>query len=207
IGLTLVLKPLHDAFGVEAVSVVTLQAVSGAGIPGVPSMAILDNLVPHIGGEEEKLEAETHKILGRFERASIRPGRFVVSAHCNRVPVIDGHTLCVSIRLDTMSELAEVRDALDAFRGEPQYLRLPSAPERPLHVLDAHDRPQPRLDRDRDRGMAATVGRLRKCPLLDFKLTTLSHNTLRGAAGGALLVAELCLAQGRIPGLSRPGGS
>lgn len=204
IGLTLALRPLAEAFGIEAVSVVTLQALSGAGIPGVPSMMMVDNIVPHIGNEEEKMETESRKILGRLEAGAIRPGPFVVSAQCNRVPVIDGHTLCVSLRLDTMAELEQVRAAFHQFSAEPQALGLPSAPERPILVLDQVDRPQPRLDRDRGRGMAITIGRLRKCPLLDFKFTTLSHNTLRGAAGGSILLAELCLAQGRIPGLEAP---
>jgi aspartate-semialdehyde dehydrogenase len=205
IGLTLVLQPLVQNFGVEAVSVVTLQALSGAGIPGVPSMAVIDNIVPYIGNEEEKIETETRKILGRLDGDGIKPGLFVVSAQCNRVPVTDGHTLCVSVRLDTMTDLEDVRAAFENFTAEPQRLGLPSAPEKPILVLDEIDRPQPRLDRDRDKGMAATVGRLRKCPLLDFKFTTLSHNTLRGAAGGSILLAELCLAKGRIPGLSIPG--
>ena len=204
IGLCLTLKPLHDAFGIEAVQVATLQAVSGAGIPGVSSMAMIDNVVPYIGNEEEKLETEPHKILGKWTDGAIKPGCFVVSAQCNRVPVVDGHTLCVSLRLDTMAQLEQVKEALREFRSEPQTLSLPSAPERPVHVLDEVDRPQPRLDRDRDRGMAATVGRLRKCPILDFKYTTLSHNTLRGAAGGSILVAELALAKGHLGDLSTP---
>lgn len=204
LGLTLSLKPLADAFGIEAVSVVTLQALSGAGIPGVPSLHILDNVVPYIGGEEEKLENETQKILGRCSGDAIDPARFVVSAACNRVPVIDGHTLCVSVRLDTMADLDEVREAIEGFTGEPQRLGLPSAPESPLELTDAPDRPQPRLDRGRGHGMSSTVGRLRPCRLLDYKYVTLSHNTLRGAAGGSILVAELALAQGRLPGLSIP---
>ncbi|MEM6796690.1 MAG: aspartate-semialdehyde dehydrogenase [Acidobacteriota bacterium] len=204
LGLTLSLKPLWDAFGIEAVSVVTLQALSGAGIPGVASLHILDNVVPYIGGEEDKLENETQKILGQFGDGAIEAGRFVVSATCTRVPVIDGHTLCVSVRLDTMADLEEVRAALEGFTAEPQRLRLPSAPERPVELVDEPDRPQPRLDRGRGRGMASTVGRLRPCPLLDYKYVTLSHNTLRGAAGGSILVAELALAKGRRPGLAVP---
>ena len=206
IGLVLTLRPLADAFGIEAVQVTTMQAVSGAGLPGVPSLYAIDNLVPNIGGggEEDKIEAETRRLLGRREGHEVKPGMFVVSAQVVRVPVIDGHTLCVSVRLDTMADLAEVRAAIEGFTAEPQHLGLPSAPERPVHVLDAEDRPQPRLDRDRDRGMAASLGRLRKCPLLDFKYVTLSHNTLRGAAGGSILLAELCLAQGRIAGLEPP---
>jgi aspartate-semialdehyde dehydrogenase len=204
IGLTLALKPLHDAFGLEAVHVVTMQAVSGAGLPGVPSMAILDNLVPFIGGEEEKLEQETLKILGRLDGEAIVNASIRVGAACNRVPVIDGHTECVSVKLARPATHGELRAALEAFRGEPQRLQLPSAPAQPIHFLEANDRPQPRLDRNRDGGMATTIGRLRPCPLFDYKFVLLSHNTLRGAAGGSILVAELALAQGRIPGLHRP---
>lgn len=204
IGLVLTLRPLADAFGIEAVQVTTLQALSGAGLPGVPSLSAIDNLVPLIRGEEEKIEAETRRILGRVEGREVKPGLFVVSAQANRVPVVDGHTLCVSVRLDTMADLHEVRRVFEDFTAEPQRLGLPSAPKKPIHLLAEDDRPQPRLDRDRDRGMAATLGRLRKCPLLDFKYVTLSHNTLRGAAGGSILLAELCLAQGRVAGLAPP---
>lgn len=204
IGLTLSLKPLAERFGLEAVSVVSLQALSGAGIPGVPSMMMIDNVVPHIGGEEDKLETESQKILGRWTGSLLEHGRFVVSAQCTRVPVIDGHTLCVSVRLDSIAEIDEVRAALTEWRPEPQRLGLPSAPERPVVLLDDEARPQPRLDRNLGRGMAASVGRLRRCPLLDFKYVTLSHNTVRGAAGGSILVAELALAQGKIPGLRVP---
>ena len=202
IGVVLALKPLHDAFGLEAVHVVTMQAVSGAGIPGVPSMAILDNLIPLIGGEEDKLEKETLKILGRMGENGLEYADFKVSAACNRVPVIDGHTECVSVKLRRQASLEEVQDALRSFRGEPQRLGLPSAPLVPIHLLEQNDRPQPRLDRNRDRGMATTVGRLRPCPIFDWKFVLLSHNTLRGAAGGSILVAELALAEGRLPGLS-----
>ena len=204
IGLVLTLAPLHAAFGVEQVHAVTMQAVSGAGLTGVPSMQMIDNLVPYIGGEEDKLETETQKILGTLHGDSIRPADVLVSAQCTRVAVIDGHTLCVSVKLRNTPTLGEVRDALASFRAAPQELGLPSAPERPVRVMDGHDRPQPRLDRDRDKGMAATVGRLRACPLFDFKYVALSHNTLRGAAGGSILVAEQALAEGRVPGLSIP---
>ena len=204
IGLVSALKPLHDAFGLEAVQVTTLQAVSGAGIPGVSSMAMIDNIVPFIGNEEDKLETEPQKILGALTDGAVKPGRFVVSATCNRVPVVDGHTLCVSVRLDTMADLDQVADALRGFTSEAQTLGLPSAPKQPIHLLDAPDRPQPRLDRDRDGGMATTVGRLRKCPILDYKFTILSHNTVRGAAGGSILVAELALAKGVLGDLRVP---
>lgn len=204
IGLCMALKPLHDAFGLEAVQVTTLQAVSGAGIPGVSSMAIIDNVVPYIGNEEVKLETEPHKILGRLNDGVIDHAEFAVSATCNRVPVIDGHTLCLSVKLGTRVDRDQVAEALRGFTSEAQSLGLPSAPEHPVHLLDALDRPQPRLDRDRDRGMAATVGRLRPCPLLDYKMTVLSHNTLRGAAGGSILVAELALAKGYLGELPAP---
>jgi aspartate-semialdehyde dehydrogenase len=204
IGLVLALAPLYRTFGLEAVNVVTMQAVSGAGIPGVPSMAILDNLIPHIGGEEDKLETEPLKILGRFAGGGIEYASIKIGAACNRVPVIDGHTECVSVKLGRQASPGEVKEALRSFRGEPQLLGLPSAPARPIHLLEENDRPQPRLDRNRDQGMATTVGRLRPCPLFDYKFVLLTHNTLRGAAGGAILVAELALAQGRLPGLSLP---
>lgn len=198
IGLVLALKPLHDAFGLEAVSVVTMQAVSGAGLPGVPSLAIVDNVIPWIGGEEEKLESETLKILGRLDEATVSPATIAVSAQCNRVPVLDGHLECVSFRLATEATAEEIAAVLTAFSGEPQALALPSAPSPPILVADRLDRPQPRLDRDAGRGMAVTVGRLRPCPLLGWKMVLLSHNTVRGAAGGALLVGELAMAQGLI---------
>ena len=193
-----------DAFGLEQVHVVTMQAVSGAGLPGVPSMSALDNVIPFIGGEEEKMETETRKILGRWNGEAVEPATVVVSAHCNRVAVIDGHTECVSVRLARKAGIDAVQDALAAFRGAPQELRLPSAPERPIVLTDRPDRPQPRLDRDQGRGMAVTVGRLRPCPIFDYKFVVLSHNTVRGAAGGAILLAELALARGALAGLSVP---
>lgn len=207
IGLVMALKPLADAFGVERVSVVTLQAASGAGIPGVPSMALLDNVIPFIPGEEEKIEAETRKILGRLERGDprrIEPAALTVSAQANRVPVLDGHTLCVSVGLTRRPErsgelnVEAVADAFDRFTGEPQRRRLPSAPERPLCVTARREGPQPRLDRGRGRGMAVTVGRIRPCPLLDVRFVAMVHNTVRGAAGGALLLAELAADRGLL---------
>jgi aspartate-semialdehyde dehydrogenase len=201
IGLALALAPLHAEFGVEKVHVVTLQAVSGAGMPGVPSLSILDNVVPHIGGEEEKMERETRKILGRFEGADTNAGGIVdaditVSATCTRVPVLDGHTEVVSVGFRERPTLAAIEHALASFRGLPQQLDLPTAPLRPIHVHKAVDAPQPRLHRDLDKGMAVSVGRLRHCSLFDVKFVLLSHNTVRGAAGGALLVAELAVARG-----------
>lgn len=200
IGLVLALKPLHDAFGVEAVSVVTMQAISGAGLPGVPSLAITDNVIPYIGGEEEKLESETQKILGRVLGDRVEPAAVVVSAQCNRVPVVDGHLECASFRLARPATAEEITAVLAGFTAEPQAHRLPSAPARPILVAARPDRPQTRLDRDAGAGMAVTVGRLRPCPILGWKMVLLSHNTVRGAAGGALLVGELAVAQGLVRG-------
>ena len=202
IGLVLALKPLDDAFGIDKVHAVTLQALSGAGIPGVPSLLAIDNVVPYIGGEEPKLESEPRKILGRFTGDAIEPHDLVVSAACNRVPVIDGHMVCVSVALRQPHDLASVRAAWSEFRARPQLLELPSAPPQPIIVLDDDDAPQPRLHRDLGDGMAISIGRLRPCPLLDVRFVGLSHNTLRGAAGGALLVGELAVADGLIGGLS-----
>ncbi len=198
IGLVLALAPLHRAFGIERVSVVTMQAVSGAGLPGVPSLAILDNIIPFIGGEEDKVETEPRKILGRLAGGAIQSAEMTIGAQCMRVPVVDGHTECVSVSLSRPGSLAEVRVALESFEGEPQRLGLPSAPKPAVVVLDEVDRPQPRLDRDRGAGMAATVGRLRSCPVFDWRFVVLSHNTVRGAAGGAILVAELAVAKGYL---------
>ncbi len=200
IGLVLALKPLVDAFGVERVNVVTLQAVSGAGFPGVSSMQIVDNTVPFISGEEEKLESEPRKILGRLKGGRIAESEIVVSAQCNRVAVVDGHTLCVSVALGRKASAQKLREAWERFSAAPQEQELPSAPRRPVHFLDAPDAPQPRLHRELERGMAVAVGRVRPCPLLDFKFVTLSHNTLRGAAGGSLLLAEQAVMQGLLPG-------
>ncbi len=207
IGLVMALKPLADAFGVSEVQVVTLQALSGAGIPGVPSMAIVDNLIPYIGGEEDKIESETRKILGSLEDGAIAPAAVTVSAQVNRVAVIDGHTECVSVRLGREAGTAKIREALESFTAEPQRLGLPSAPPRPIVVRSEPDRPQPRLDRSAGGGMAATVGRIRPCPILGHKFVVLSHNTLRGAAGGAILLAELAVAKGLVPDASPRRGA
>lgn len=198
IGLVLALQPLVRSFGVERVHVVTLQALSGAGLPGVPSLGILDNAIPWIEGEEEKMEAETRRILGRLENGRVHPAELTVSAACNRVPVLDGHTECVSLSLGRRAEASELIEAWRGFRAEPQELGLPSAPARPTIYLDQPDAPQPRLHRGLERGMAAVIGRLRPCPILDWKFTALSHNTLRGAAGGAILLAELLVARGGL---------
>lgn len=198
-GLAIALAPLERTFGVEAVHVTTMQAISGAGYAGVPSYAILDNVIPYIGGgEEDKVETEPRKILGAWHEQKFHDASFVISAQVNRVPTIDGHLMTVSVRLRGNSSVADVRAALEAFTGEPQRLGLPSAPRRPIHYLEGVDRPQPRLDRDREHGMAVSVGRLRSCPLLDYRFVALVHNTVRGAAGAAILNAELLKAKGLL---------
>jgi len=201
IGMALALAPLHRAFGVKRVNVVTLQAISGAGIRGVSSLQIIDNIVPFISGEEEKLETEPLKILGELSDGLVSPASLTVSAQCNRVPVVDGHTLCVSVELERAVSAEAIIDAWDSFRGEPHALGLPSAPERPVVYVDEPDQPQPRMHRDLGNGMSVAVGRLRPCPLLDWKFVTTSHNMVRGAAGGALLCAELAVARRAVEGL------
>jgi aspartate-semialdehyde dehydrogenase len=193
------LAPLERAFGVAEVFVVTMQAISGAGYPGVPSLDILDNVIPHIGGEEEKVQTEPRKILGRLSGGAVKFSEMKVSAHCNRVHVLDGHTESVSVRLRRSASLAEVREALSTFAGEPQKLRLPSAPAHPIVVTEDSDRPQPRRDRDAGNGMSVVVGRIRPCEIADFKFTLLVHNTIRGAAGAAILNAELLAQRGDLP--------
>lgn len=207
IGLVLALKPLYDAFGLDRVNVVTMQAVSGAGVPGVPGLAIIDNVVPFIPGEEQKMESETLKVLGRLEERAVRPAAVTVSAQCNRVPVLDGHTECVSVSLERGAMADEVRSAWSSFRGAPQSLELPSAPKAPVRYVDDGDQPQPRQQRDRDGGMSISVGRLRPCPVLDYKFVTVSHNTIRGAAGGAILCAELAVARGLLAGVKAPAAA
>jgi len=207
IGLVLALKPLVDAFGVRRVRVVTLQALSGAGVPGVPSLLAVDNVLPLISGEEDKLETEPRKILGRFDGSSIVFAGTEVSAQCNRVAVIDGHLLSVHAELGGDPTPDEVAAAFAGFRAEPQERRLPTAPERPVEVAADEDRPQPRLDRDRGRGMTVTVGRIRPCPLGGIRFVALSHNTIRGAAGGSILLAELAVARGLVPGVETPAGT
>ncbi len=197
--LAMVLAPLRQ-FGLRAVNVTTLQAVSGAGYPGVASLDILGNVIPFISGEEEKMESETQKILGAIEDGVVAPHLAVVSAHTTRVSVIDGHTEMVSIKVDDRVSLDEVRAALTAWRGRPQELQLPTAPEAPLVYLEAGNRPQPRLDVGRGGGMTVSVGRLRPCPVLGMKLVALGHNTIRGAAGAAVLNAELMVADRWIEG-------
>jgi aspartate-semialdehyde dehydrogenase len=198
IHLVLALKPLHDAFGLSKVMVTTMQALSGAGYPGVPSLDIIDNVVPFISGEEEKVETEPLKILGDLAGSDFRPAAFAISAHCNRVATIDAHLECVSVAFERQASLDDVRQALAAFRSLPQELNLPSAPAHPVIVRSEPDRPQPRMDRDSEKGMATVVGRLRPCKVLDYRFALLGHNTIRGAAGAAILNAELMLARGDI---------
>jgi aspartate-semialdehyde dehydrogenase len=193
--LSMALAPLR-VFGLRACVVTTMQAVSGAGYPGVPSMDILGNLIPFISGEEEKIEVETRKILGTLADGEVAYHPVTVSASTTRVPVVDGHTESVSVSFDASPALDDVRAALEAFRGRPQELSLPSAPPRPVVYLSEPNRPQPRLDAERDRGMTVTVGRLRECPVLGCKFVALGHNTVRGAAGAAVLNAELMRADG-----------
>jgi aspartate-semialdehyde dehydrogenase len=197
--LAIALKPLHDVFGLRQVSVVTMQAVSGAGYPGLPAVDILDNVVPFIGGEEDKLESEPRKLLGELENGQISNASFGISAQCNRVPVSDGHTECVSVQLARGATTDEMIEALKGFSATAQVSGLPSSPSRPILVSDQVDRPQPLRDRDAGEGMCITVGRVRPCSTLDFKFVVLGHNTVRGAAGGAIHNAELLVAQGWIP--------
>src|SRR5437763_14780881 len=195
-GLVLVLKPLADAFGLEKIFVVTLQAISGAGYPGVPAMDIQGNVVPFLSGEEEKMELEPQKLLGKWDGSRFVDAGIGLSAHCNRVPVVDGHLECVSVGLKKIASLEEVREALRNFEVDAELASLPTALRNPLVVLDEESRPQPRRDSNVGNGMAAVVGRVRECPLHDVKLTLLSHNLVRGAAGAALLNAELLAARG-----------
>jgi aspartate-semialdehyde dehydrogenase len=195
-GLVLVLKPLADAFGLEKVFVVTLQAVSGAGYPGVATMDIQGNVIPFISGEEEKMETEPQKLLGKWDGSRFVDAGVGLTAHCNRVPVLDGHLECVSIGLKKIASLREVQEALRTFEVDAELAALPSALRHPIIVLDEENRPQPRRDVDAGDGMAAVVGRVRECPLLDVKLTLLSHNLVRGAAGAAVMNAELLAARG-----------
>jgi aspartate-semialdehyde dehydrogenase len=197
-GLVMTLAPLHHKFGVEQVFVVTMQAISGAGYPGVASLDILGNVIPYIAKEEEKMESESCKMLGKLDGIGVIPAAIHVSAHCNRVPVEDGHTESVSVKLKKPAKREEILAALAEFRGVPQELRLPNAPPNPIVVLEPHDRPQPTLDVNTGAGMTVTVGRVRPCRLLDWKFTVLSHNSIRGAAGAAVLNAELLKAQGYL---------
>jgi len=198
IGLVMALAPLEQQFGIDTVMAVTMQAVSGAGYPGVASLDILGNVIPYISKEEEKMEDETRKLLGKLDGSKIVPGGFMVSVHCNRVAVEDGHTESVSLKLTKKAQPDEIVEAWQEFRSVPQEMDLPSAPKEPLQYMTAVDRPQPRLDVDAGAGMTATIGRLRPCNVLDWRFTVLSHNTIRGAAGAAVLNAELLKVQGYL---------
>ncbi|HWQ15952.1 MAG TPA: aspartate-semialdehyde dehydrogenase [Roseiflexaceae bacterium] len=200
IAVVMALKPLHDAFGVRKVHAATLQSVSGAGYPGVPSLDIIDNIIPNIadGGEEAKVESEPRKLLGVLQDGRIVEAPIAISAQVTRVPVIDGHTALLAIGFERKPAVAEALAALESWRAPEPVRGLPSAPERPLVVHTMPDRPQPRRDRDAGAGMSASVGRVRPCPLLDLRLVVLAHNTIRGAAGGAILNAELLVASGVV---------
>jgi aspartate-semialdehyde dehydrogenase len=198
IGMVMALKPLYDAFGIEAVNVVTMQAVSGGGYPGVPSLDIIDNVVPFIGGEENKMETEPLKILGKLSNNKIENAQFKISAQCNRVAVIDGHLETVQVNFKKKPSKDEIIKVWKEFKSLPQELDLPSAPKQPIIYFSEDKYPQPKLHRNIDKGMAAAVGRLRECPLFDYKFIVLSHNTIRGAAGGTILIAELMKAKGYL---------
>jgi aspartate-semialdehyde dehydrogenase len=198
IGVCLALKPLHDLFGLEAVNVVTMQAISGAGYPGVASMDIVDNVIPFISGEEDKLENEPLKIFGTLDHGKIIPATFGISAHCNRVAVSDGHTACVSVKLKKKATPEQLIAAWNGFTSVPQEMVLPMAPMRPIYYFEEERYPQPKLHRNLDKGMSVAVGRLRTCPLFDYKFVILSHNTIRGAAGGAILCGEMSVKKGLI---------
>ncbi len=206
IGLVVALAPLHRKFGIESLFVTTMQAVSGAGYPGVASLDILGNVIPYIAKEEEKMEEETRKLLGRVNGDHVDMANFTMTAHCNRVAVEDGHTESVSIKLKKKATADEIIAAFNEFQSTPQELKLPLAPEQPIVYDAAPDRPQPRFDVDRGKGMTVSVGRLRPCGVLDWKFTVLSHNTIRGAAGAALLNAELLKVQGLLPGAAETSG-
>lgn len=197
--LVMALKPLQQAFGVRKVLVTTLQAISGAGYPGLPSYDILDNAIPFIGGEEPKVETETQKMLGTWEEGhGFTDAPIIVSAHCNRVATREGHLECANVELARDVSPQEIIAAWESFAPESQTLNLPSAPERALRYRHEADRPQTLRDRDAGRGMTVTIGRLRHCPILGYKFALLGHNTIRGAAGGSILNAELCVSKGFV---------
>jgi aspartate-semialdehyde dehydrogenase len=198
IGLVLALKPLHDKFGLEAVNVVTMQALSGAGYPGISSLDIIDNVIPFISGEEDKVETEPLKILGDYKSGKIYNTKIKISAQCNRVAVMDGHTECVQVKLKKKATTEEIIKAWENFQGVPQKRNLPTAPAKPIHYFDDPKYPQPKTHRNIDKGMAVSIGRLRKDSLFDYKFVVLSHNTVRGAAGGAILCAEMMVEDGYI---------
>ncbi|MBN1317234.1 MAG: aspartate-semialdehyde dehydrogenase [Anaerolineales bacterium] len=197
-GVALPLKPLDSAFGLRKVFMTSMQAISGAGYPGVASLDILGNVVPFINGEEDKVENELQILLGRMQDGARVQANLVVSAHTNRVPVLDGHTICMSLGFDRPPTVEQAIAEMAAFQGSGVVRDLPSAPKHPLVVRREPDRPQPRRDREAEGGMAVSVGRVRECPLLDLRLVSVSHNTLRGAASGSILNAELLVAEGYL---------
>ncbi len=192
------LHPLHQTFGVDKVFVATLQAASGAGYPGIPAMDLIDNVVPHTYGEEEKVETEPRKIMGTFVDGRFDFADMTLTAHCHRVPVLDGHTEAVSVALRQSASRDDIIDAFRSYRQLPQKLNLPSAPDPAVVLVEGTNRPQPRLDRMAGRGMATVVGRIRPCNLLDWRFSLLGHNTIRGAAGGSILNAELMAYWGKL---------
>ena len=199
IPLSLALKPVFDKFGISKISVVTMQAISGAGYPGVASLDILDNVLPYIGGEEPKVESEPLKLFSELKKSGgFKLPNLKISAQCNRVAVKDGHLLNIAFNTKKPAKLSEIKKAIKSFKGEPQKLKLPSAPKKPLVYIEDDFRPQPRLDRDRDGGMAISIGRLREDSILGFKMVVLGHNTMRGAAGAAILNAELLYKKGYL---------
>lgn len=199
IPMTMALAPLHPLFGVEAVIATSMQALSGAGYPGVPSLDAMDNVIPFVAESEEvKMNIEPNKMLGTSNGQEVTPAGMSISAHCNRVPVTDGHLVTVSVRFKNKPGLEDILEAWRAWQPQPQQLELPLAPRPPLVVRPEPNRPQPRLDRDAGRGMATSVGRLRPCEVLDVRFIALAHNTIRGAAGGSVLNAELMFAQGML---------
>jgi aspartate-semialdehyde dehydrogenase len=204
-AIALALAPLHRAFGIERMFVSTLQAVSGAGYPGVPSLDILGNVIPYIGGEEEKIDRETRKILGKLESGAVEAADFSVSAHTNRVAVIDGHMATISVGFASRVKPDAAARAIREFRPSGTVAALPSTPNPPIEFDERIDRPQPRLDLERGRGMAVTVGRLRACPVLDLRMVVLGHNTIRGAAGQGIQIGELLVAEGRVARGARSG--
>jgi len=196
IGMVLALAPIVDEFGIEAAQVVTLQAVSGAGYPGVSSMDAIDNVVPYISGEEEKMVKEPHKILGEYKDGKIEKADLKVSPQCNRVAVIDGHLESISIKLEQKASKQEIIDTWTNYSSMPQEMDLPMAPKKPVHYFEESHLPQPKLQRNIDKGMAISTGRLQDCAVLDYKFIALSHNTIRGAAGASILNAEYMIKKG-----------
>jgi aspartate-semialdehyde dehydrogenase len=197
IQMAMTLKPLMQ-FGLQEVMVTTMQALSGAGYPGVPSLDIIDNVIPFISKEEDKMESESNKILGSFDGEVVKDAKFAISASCNRVHVQDGHLESVFVKLEKDPSLAEVEEAFSNFRGEPQELKLPSAPQNPIVIRKEQNRPQPRFDRDTGCGMSVVVGRIRNDPIMTLKYMCLGHNTIRGGAGAGILSAELMVAKGLV---------